>query len=53
VEIHRTVNAASTVSIADKLHSVGQQFAGRRIILCLEATLAHVVVDGVLPAPSP
>jgi hypothetical protein len=48
VEIQRTVNATGTVSIAGKYHSVGQQFAGRRITLRLETTLAHVVLDGVL-----
>ncbi|MCA1836690.1 MAG: IS481 family transposase [Actinobacteria bacterium] len=48
VEIHRTANAVGMVSIAGTYHSVGQQFAGRRITLRLEATLAHVVVDGVL-----
>jgi transposase InsO family protein len=48
VEIQRTVNATGTVSIAGKYHSVGQQFAGRRITLRLETTLAHIVLDGVL-----
>jgi hypothetical protein len=48
VEIHRTANAVGMVSIGGTYHSVGQQFAGRRITLRLEATLAHVVVDGVL-----
>ncbi|MGH3814459.1 MAG: hypothetical protein ACRDUV_18730, partial [Pseudonocardiaceae bacterium] len=48
VEIQRTVNAVGMVSIAGKFHSVGQQFAGRRITLRLETTLAHVVLDGVL-----
>jgi hypothetical protein len=48
VEIHRTVNAVGMVSIGGHYHSVGQQFAGRRITLRLEATLAHVVLDGVL-----
>jgi hypothetical protein len=48
IEIHRTVNATGTVSVAGKSHSVGQQFAGRRITLRLETTLAHVVLDGVL-----
>jgi hypothetical protein len=48
VEIQRMVNAIGTVSIAGKFHSVGQQFAGRRIILRLETTLAHVVLDKVL-----
>jgi transposase InsO family protein len=51
VEIQRTVNATGTVSIAGKYHSVGQQFAGRRITLRLETTLAHVVLDGV-PCPA-
>ncbi|HEX8761812.1 MAG TPA: integrase core domain-containing protein, partial [Pseudonocardiaceae bacterium] len=53
VEIHRTVNAVGMVSIAGKYHSVGQHFAGRRITLRLETTLAHVVVDGVLARTIP
>jgi hypothetical protein len=53
VEIQRTVNATGTVSIAGRYHSVGQQFAGRRITLRLETTLAHVVVDGVLARTIP
>jgi hypothetical protein len=44
VEIQRTVNATGTVSIAGKYHSVGQHFAGRRVTLRLETTLAHVVL---------
>jgi hypothetical protein len=48
VEIQRTVNATGTVSIAGKHHCIGQHFAGRRITLRLETTLAHVVLDGVL-----
>ncbi len=52
VEIQRTVNATGTVSIAGKFHSVGQQFAGRRITLRLKTTLAHVVLNRVLTAPS-
>jgi hypothetical protein len=42
-----------TVSIAGKYHSVGRRFAGRRITLRLEATLAHVVLDGVLTRTIP
>lgn len=53
VEIHRTVNAVGTVSIVGKPHSIGQHFAGRRITLRLETTLAHVVVDGVLARTIP
>jgi hypothetical protein len=53
VEIQRTVNATGTVSIAGKYHSVGQQFAGRRVTLPLETTLAHVVLDGVLTRTIP
>jgi hypothetical protein len=53
VEIQRTVNAVGMVSIAGKYHSVGQQFAGRRITLRLETTLAHVVLDGVLARTIP
>jgi hypothetical protein len=53
VEIHRTVNAVGMVSIAGKYHSVGQQFAGRRITLRLETTLAHVVLDGILARTVP
>jgi hypothetical protein len=53
VEIQRTVNATGTVSIAAKYHSVGQQFAGRRITLRMETTLAHVVLDGVLTRTIP
>ena len=36
------------VSIAGQYHSVGQPFAGWRITLRLETTLAHVVVDGLV-----
>jgi hypothetical protein len=36
------------VSIAGNYHSVGQQFAGRRITLRLETTVAHVIIDGTL-----
>jgi cytochrome P450 len=53
VEIQRTVNATGTVSIAGKHHCVGQHFAGWRITLRLEATLAHVVLDGVLARTIP
>jgi transposase InsO family protein len=53
VEIQRTVNATGTVSIAGKYHSVGQHFAGRRVTLRLETTLAHVVLDGVLTRTIP
>jgi hypothetical protein len=53
VEIQRTVNAVGMVSIAGKHHSVGQQFASRRITLRLETTLAHVVLDGVLTRTIP
>ena len=53
IEIHRSVNAVGMVSIAGKPHSVGQQFAGRRITLRREATLALVVVDGVLTLTLP
>jgi hypothetical protein len=48
VEIYRTVNAVGMVSISGNYHSVGQQFAGRRITLRLEATLGHVIIDGML-----
>jgi hypothetical protein len=48
VEIHRTVNAVGMVCIGGHYHSIGQQFADRRITLRLETTLDHVVVDGVL-----
>ncbi|MGH3673924.1 MAG: hypothetical protein ACRDSH_25365 [Pseudonocardiaceae bacterium] len=53
MEIHRTVNAVGMVSIAGKYHSVGQQFAGRRITLRLETTLAHVILDGMLTRTIP
>ena len=53
IEIHRSVNAVGMVSIAGKPHSVGQQFAGRRITLRREATVAHVVLDGVLTRTIP
>jgi hypothetical protein len=53
VEIHRSVNAVGMVSIAGHYHSVGQQFAGRRITLRLEATVAHVIIDGVLTRTIP
>jgi hypothetical protein len=53
VEIHRTVNAVGMVSIGGTYHSVGQHFAGQRITLRLEATLAHVVLDGVLTRTIP
>jgi hypothetical protein len=53
VEIQRTVNATGTVSIAGKHHCIGQHFAGRRITLRLETTLAHVVLDGVLTRTIP
>jgi hypothetical protein len=46
-------HATGTVSIAGRYHSVGQQFAGRRITLRMEATLAHVVLDGVLARTIP
>lgn len=36
-----------------QFHSVGQQFAGRRITLRLETTLAHVILDGVLTRTIP
>ncbi len=53
MEIQRTVNATGTVSIAGKYHSVAQHFAGRRITLRLETTLAHVIIDGVLARTIP
>jgi hypothetical protein len=34
-------------------HCIGQHFAGRRITLRLETTLAHVVLDGVLTRTIP
>jgi transposase InsO family protein len=48
VEINRTVNASGNVSVAGGYVSVGQQHAGRRVTLRLEADLAHVALDGVL-----
>jgi len=53
VEIHRSVNAVGMVSIAGHYRSVGQQFAGRRITLRLETTVAHVIIDGVLTRTIP
>jgi hypothetical protein len=42
VEIHRTLNATGTVSIAGKHHSIGQHFAGQRIILRLVSAVILV-----------
>ena len=53
VEIHRSVNAVGMVSIAGHYHSVGQQFAGQRITLRLETTVAHVIIDGTLARTIP
>ncbi len=53
MEIHRSVNAVGMVSIAGHYHSVGQHFAGRRITLRLETTVAHVIIDGVLARTIP
>jgi hypothetical protein len=53
VEIHRTANAGGMVSIGGTYHSIGQQFAGQRITLRLETTLAHVVLDEVLTRTIP
>lgn len=53
IEIHRSVNAVGMISIAGHYHSVGQQFAGRRITLRLETTIAHVIIDGVLTRTIP
>jgi hypothetical protein len=47
------VNAVGMVSISGNYHSVGQQFTGRRITLRLEATLGHVIIDGVLTRTIP
>jgi hypothetical protein len=41
------------VSISGNYHSVGQQFAGRRITLRLEASLGHVIIDRVLTRTIP
>ena len=41
------------VSISGNYHSVGQQFAGRRITPRLEATLGHVIIDRLLTRTIP
>jgi hypothetical protein len=50
VEIDRNVNATGTVPIAGKHDSVGQQFAGRRITLRLNARLQGARMPGISPA---
>lgn len=53
IEINRTVNASGSVSVAGHYVSVGAQHAGRRVLLRLDADLAHVIVDGALTRTGP
>jgi hypothetical protein len=53
VHVHRTVNASGNVSVAGQHMNVGAQHAGRRILLRLDADLAHVIVDGSLTRTTP
>jgi transposase InsO family protein len=57
VECDRLVNAAGLVTLGGRQFSVGQQHAGRQVLVRLDGQLAHVSVDGVLvkilPSPLP
>jgi hypothetical protein len=57
VEVDRIVNAAGLVGLGGRQLSVGQQYAGQRVTLRVEAELLHVGLDGVLlktmPSPVP
>jgi hypothetical protein len=57
VEVDRVVSAAGLVGLGGRHLSVGQQHAGQRVTLRLEAGLLHVGLDGVLvktmPSPVP
>ena len=57
IEVDRTVNASGVVALGKQPLCVGQQLAGRRIILRVEARLVHVLADGflirTLPSPIP
>jgi hypothetical protein len=57
VEVDRTVNASGVIALGNQRLCVGQQLAGRRVILRVEARLVHVLADGflvrTLPSPIP
>jgi transposase InsO family protein len=57
VECDRLVNAAGLIGLGGRQFSVGQQHAGQRVTVRLDAQLAHVLLDGMLiktmPSPVP
>jgi hypothetical protein len=57
IQVDRTANGVSVVSLAGRSIPIGFQHAGRRVTLRLDGPLLHLLVDGVLtrsmPAPIP